>query len=128
MKSPSGLGVSYVTKDSGSDNNEVPVDVSQELPVGPDPNLAKKREVIGLMTELAHNANPAMKILGKLVGVGKFSRGSKTRSSTRTTNPSATVTVSGKQKTVHTGSRGGKYYVNDNGNKVYLNRDGTKKN
>jgi uncharacterized protein RhaS with RHS repeats len=37
------------------------------------------------------------------------------------------VTVSGTSKTVHTGPRGGKYYINKNGNKTYLKKDGTKK-
>ncbi len=43
-------------------------------------------------------------------------------------NSRGTVTVSGQVKTVQTGSRGGKFYINKNGNKTYLNRDGTKRN
>jgi len=51
--------------------------------------------------------------------------------SIRTTNtratPTPTVRVSGQNRTIHTGPKGGKYYINSNGNKTYLNRDGTKR-
>ena len=57
----------------------------------------------------------------------KSSSGSRGTTSAKATS-SQTVTVSGQKKTIQTGSRGGKYYINKNGNKTYLNRDGTKRN
>ncbi|MDV7391889.1 hypothetical protein RZS08_11065, partial [Arthrospira platensis SPKY1] len=55
------------------------------------------------------------------------SSGSSITSLSRKAKRPLKVTVSGTSKTVHTGPRGGKYYINKNGKKTYLNRDGSKK-
>ena len=44
-----------------------------------------------------------------------------------TSSPTPTIRVSGQTRAIHTGSRGGKYYINRNGNRTYLNRDGTRR-
>jgi len=88
-----------------------------------------------------------MAIAHKEIGSGAMGRSlrnrvGRTRSSSvgrvRTTNSKSSrvprsrslvpvVRVSGQNRTIQTGSRGGKYYINGNGNKTYLNRDGTKR-
>ncbi len=97
-------------------------------------------EAEGIMSYLYYNIGMAHReesggmFTGRSRARGRGSRGQRgttNRRGTTSAKPASvprTVTVSGQKKTVQTGPRGGKYYINKNGNKTYLNKDGTKRN
>ncbi|QTE24487.1 RHS repeat-associated core domain-containing protein [Polaribacter cellanae] len=111
VKSSTGLGDYYDTKDTGSDNNETPI--VDKLP-NPDAKDPKKAALIEIATMAMEQLNPINKIikgaLGKGGGSTRINRSStRTTSSGTSTNANTsntrTVNVKGHYRTLKSGKK-----------------------